>query len=41
MARMGGRAKWAKVRDKKMRSEMMRKVRRGEKLSKPRKRKET
>jgi len=35
MAAMGGRAKWAKVKSRKKRSEMMRKVRRGKKFKRP------
>ncbi|HEY6419271.1 MAG TPA: hypothetical protein VIX59_09730 [Candidatus Binataceae bacterium] len=38
MARMGGLAKWAKVRSKRKRSQIMKRVRRGKKNSKPRKR---
>jgi len=38
MAAMGGRAKWAKVKSRKKRSEIMRRVRRGKKVSKPRRR---
>ena len=34
--RMGGLTKWAKVRSKRKRSEIMKRVRRGRKLSKPR-----
>lgn len=37
MARMGGRAKWAKIRSKRARSEIMKRVRRGRKVSKRRK----
>jgi len=35
MAAMGGRAKWAKVKSRKKRSEMMRKVLRGKKFKRP------
>lgn len=38
MARMGGYAKWAKVRSKRKRSEIMKQVRRGKKLSTSRER---
>jgi hypothetical protein len=38
MAAMGGRAKWAKVKGKRARSEIMKRVRRGEKVNKPGKR---
>jgi hypothetical protein len=38
MARMGGLAKWAKVRSKRKRSEIMKRVRSGKTLSRLRKR---
>ena len=34
MAAMGGRAKWAKVKSKRKRSQIMKRVRRGQKLGK-------
>jgi hypothetical protein len=38
MARMGGFAKWAKVRSKRKRTEIMKRVRSGEKVGNQRKR---